>query len=74
MTNKNVEIRADEILSVDMPAALARRAAALFDAVPHITTLLLALEQWYLSNEDTVGQRLVEKLTLEIAVHEAETE
>ena len=43
MTMATVEERADEILAVELTPALERRAAALFDAVPHITTLLLAL-------------------------------
>jgi hypothetical protein len=69
-----VEQRADEILAVEMPTALERRAVALFDAVPHITTLLRALEQWHKDNGDEPGFRLVEKLTLAMATHEAETE
>lgn len=74
MTMPTVEERADEILAVEMSPAIERRAVALFDAVPHITTLLLALEQWHKDNGDEAGFRLVEKLTLAMATHEAETE
>lgn len=69
-----VEERADEILEVELSKDLEQRAYALFDAVPHITTLLLALERWHVDQGDDAGQRMVEKLTLEMATHEAETE
>lgn len=69
-----VDDRADEILNTELKPALEQKAYALFDAVPHITTLLLALERWHVDQGDDAGQRLVEKLTLEMATHEAENE
>lgn len=70
-----IEDRADEILAIELPAALERRAFALFDAVPHITTLLLSLEKWlHEENDDEEGYRIVERCTIAMAEHEALTE
>lgn len=69
-----VEARATEILETELDANLQRRAVALFDAVPHTTTLLLALEQWYSDMGDEQAAEIVERFASELATHEAETE
>jgi hypothetical protein len=69
-----VEERADEILETELDPDLESEAISLFDSFEHITTLLLVLEQWFKDNGDEKGFRLVEKLTLAMATHEAETE
>ena len=69
----SVDEVADEILATELTPALERKARALFNDAPYVTTVLFALEQWLQEQGDEKGYRIVEKCTLAMATHEAET-
>jgi hypothetical protein len=69
-----VDERAAELLDTELDAVTRRKALALFDACPHTTTLLLALQEWYDDMGDEQAAAIVERFASELATHEAETE
>jgi hypothetical protein len=67
------EEKEDEILAVEMPAKVKQSLAHVLESTDYITTVLLAIEDWLRENDDDEGARIVERATLRMATHEAET-
>lgn len=65
----------DEIMGTELTLQQRQKAKALFDEVPHVSTLLHYLEDYYLEEIcDEQAFRIVHQCRLAIATHEAETD